>query len=203
MTQNKKTLAQYYRAQRRLLSDSQQQAAALAISQRIIHSPWFNSSKHIACYMASQHEMNSRQIIEYIWQHNKLCYLPILHPVKTRQMQFARYQRHTPLKNNRFNIAEPIGHEITFISPQHLDLVLVPLVAFDEQGNRLGMGAGYYDQYFAFRQKTQPPPLLVGLAHECQKASQLPSDPWDIKLDYIITDQQQYTIKRSQHHDIE
>ena len=66
----------------------------------------------------------------------------------------------------------------------------MPLVGFDEQGTRLGMGGGFYDRSFAFRRQRRhwTGPQLLGLAHGCQKVSQLPTAPWDIPLDGIASD---------------
>ena len=75
-----------------------------------------------------------------------------------------------------------------------LDLVLVPLVGFDPQGNRLGMGGGFYDRTFAYRgrRKHTSRPCLIGLAHECQRVEHLPCAGWDIPLDGVITDCRRY-----------
>ena len=77
--------------------------------------------------------------------------------------------------------------------PSLLSLVLLPLVAFDAKGNRMGMGGGYYDRAFEFKQKTLSYlPRLIGLAHELQKKEQLPTESWDIPLFAIFTDKKIY-----------
>jgi 5-formyltetrahydrofolate cyclo-ligase len=92
---------------------------------------------------------------------------------------------------NRFGILEPaaIG---TPMPAMKFDVVLVPLVAFDRTGNRLGMGAGFYDRAMAFRlnnPKTSRP-LLVGLAHHFQEVNSLNAQAWDVPLDVILTDRE-------------
>ena len=78
------------------------------------------------------------------------------------------------------------------MAPQDLDLVLVPLTAFDRSGRRLGMGGGYYDRSFAFLGEVVRPaqPLLVGIGYAFQEVATLPAQDWDIALDFIATDKE-------------
>ena len=82
------------------------------------------------------------------------------------------------------------------IQPEKLELVLVPLVAFDKQGNRLGMGSGYYDSTFAFLQNQKRPtkPYLLGLAYEWQCCDSTFTEAWDIKLDAVATENTIYVF---------
>jgi 5-formyltetrahydrofolate cyclo-ligase len=79
-----------------------------------------------------------------------------------------------------------------------LDVILMPLVAFDGQGNRLGMGAGYYDRTLAFlrHRRHWRKPRIIGLAYEFQRMPALPAEPWDVPLDGIITEAGFYKISR-------
>ena len=75
------------------------------------------------------------------------------------------------------------------LAPEALDLVLAPLVVFDPQRNRIGMGGGYYDRSFEFRKQAQrDAPILIGVAHELQKVDQLIAEDWDVRLDMVVTD---------------
>ena len=98
---------------------------------------------------------------------------------------------------NRYNILEPELKNAELIAAENLDLVLVPLVAFDLSGNRLGMGAGFYDTTFSFLNNIKRPskPYLLGLAYEWQKLATLEKENWDITLDAVITDQTFYDFK--------
>jgi 5-formyltetrahydrofolate cyclo-ligase len=99
---------------------------------------------------------------------------------------FSQYNPDTVLIPNRFGIPEPVA-----AAPQcaisDLDIIFIPLVAFDEEGHRLGMGAGYYDKTLAGLREQKTRPLLVGLAYELQKANHIPQDAWDISLDMVVT----------------
>ena len=101
------------------------------------------------------------------------------------------YAADSTLQRDYFGIPEPIVRPRYQLRARDLDCVLLPLVAFDAQGFRLGMGGGYYDSSFAFL--GQPPqrskPRLIGLAYGFQYIQQLPRDPWDITLDGVVTEQ--------------
>ncbi len=96
-----------------------------------------------------------------------------------------------PLKNGPYGIPEPVlGIKV---DPEDLDMVLVPLVAADLSGNRIGHGAGFYDKTFSFR-KSESDPYFVGLAHEFQIVPPLNPEPWDVPLDAIITEKTIYKM---------
>jgi 5-formyltetrahydrofolate cyclo-ligase len=121
----------------------------------------------------------------------KRCFLPILHPLKKNSLWFVEYTPDTRLKPNRFGILEPIRAGETLVPAWSLDLVLMPVVAFDHAANRLGMGLGYYDTTFGMlKNQTNPfsPPILLGLAYEFQCLSKLPTDSWDVSLAGVITE---------------
>jgi len=92
------------------------------------------------------------------------------------------------MSTNRFNITEPIDQSAT-VTAEQLDAVLVPLLGFDQMGNRLGMGGGFYDRSFEFRIKSATKtPVLIGVAYDFQQLDNLPAEPWDVPLDIIITE---------------
>ena len=113
--------------------------------------------------------------------------LPVLHPICKGHLLFLEYGPDTPLVKNRYNIDEPelACHNVM---PTHcIDVILMPLVGFDNKGNRLGMGGGYYDRTLAFTRFTQQRPILIGIAHDEQEVDSLPYASWDIPLDVIVT----------------
>ncbi len=164
--------------------------AAHAATQQFLESPLFNTSYRIACYLAHEEEFASQPMIQAICHAGKTCYLPVL-PTQNKEpgetLDFIAYQPGDNLRPNRYNILEPTGAEK--IPATELDLVLVPLVAFDLVGNRVGMGAGYYDRTFAFLLQEQiTKPFLFGLAYDMQQVDVLPWDAWDVPLDGVITE---------------
>lgn len=98
------------------------------------------------------------------------------------------------MRQNRFRIWEPLVRVRDWVDPMQLDLILVPLVAFDEFGNRIGMGGGYYDQSLGYlnNRKHWRRPRIIGVAHEFQRVDRVKTDRWDVQLDAIVTDQCYY-----------
>lgn len=186
MIEIKRQLRAQYRAARcRLTMEFRQEAAHLAL-QHLIDHPLFQSSDHIACYFAMKEEMNVDVVINAIWQTNKICYLPYLQA--DNSLGFAQYKSGDNLIKNRYGILEP-ENQTANLAPQQLDLVIAPLVAFDNKGHRLGAGGGYYDKTFAFKKKTQlRKPVILGFAYSAQQAEALPEEPWDVALDGVVTE---------------
>ena len=120
----------------------------------------------------------------------KHCYLPVLHPSLECQLWFVEYTPTAVLKPNRFGIPEPDHRQAIRIAPNLLDIVLLPLVGFDRQGGRLGMGGGFYDRTFAFHKGKRNKPYLLGMAHACQEVEALELADWDIPLFGVITDKE-------------
>lgn len=112
------------------------------------------------------------------------CYLPVVNP-HTRSMTFKRYRFGEHLRPNRFGILEP-GSKAPALAIEALDVVLMPLVGYDLQGNRLGMGGGFYDRAFARLRRRRP--LRIGLAHSLQQVARLERAPWDIPLHGVCTE---------------
>jgi 5-formyltetrahydrofolate cyclo-ligase len=189
-------------ARRSDLSKVIQQNAATKIVAIIKKLPVFKISKFIAVYSAFNNEVNLQSLICNIWQEQKWCYLPL---VEHDQMLFVQYEQGDKLIKNRFGILEPLFNVKKVIKPENLDLVIVPLVGFDENGNRLGTGGGYYDRTFAFKKQQcrevkgegYSKPCLLGVAYETQKLASLTSKDWDVSMDMVITERQVYSTTPS------
>lgn len=150
-------------------------------------------AQHIALYLGNDGEICPKALIFRYLKRKKKLFLPVLHPVKKNHMVFCPLTKSTRLKRNHFGILEPDFKRSTYMPPKLLSLVLLPLVAFDTKGNRMGMGGGYYDRAFEFKQSTsRTSPKLIGLAHELQKQETLQTAPWDIPLAAIVTDKEIY-----------
>jgi 5-formyltetrahydrofolate cyclo-ligase len=148
-------------------------------------------ARNVALYIANDGEINPEPIARQLWKMEKHCFLPVLRPDKRKDLWFVEYTPDALLTNNRFGIPEPDFRSQHRMSAQLLDVVLMPLVGFDRTGARLGMGGGFYDTTFAFKQKKQAgKPALIGLAHACQQVDSLATDSWDIPLFAIATDQE-------------
>jgi len=191
-------IRQLKRAQRRTLSTTAQQLHSQKLCENIIKDKNYRYSRHIGCYLANDGEIDPYLLIEHAWFSGKTVYLPVLSPLKN-QLYFAPYEINDPLTLNRYNIHEPVCHPSQWRTASQLDLLLLPLVAFDRYGNRMGMGGGFYDRTLAYLQNRRywKKPLLIGLAHEIQQVAQLCTNSWDIPLNYIITEKQAYKDKNN------
>jgi len=187
MSQNE--IRQQYRRKRRLLSAFEQNQHALLLAENISKFLQFKHHLRIGCYLACMGEIDLNPWINQNLKRHQI-YLPILHEQTKPTLRFGRLDENTQWKKNRFNITEPDAHAGNSLHARQLDLVFMPLVAFDRSGNRMGMGGGYYDRHLAFRRfrKFWLKPQLIGVAHSCQQHSQLNQQPWDVKLDGIITE---------------
>ncbi|MCK4608373.1 MAG: 5-formyltetrahydrofolate cyclo-ligase [Gammaproteobacteria bacterium] len=159
------------------------------ITDVVISYSEFKQSSNIAAYIAVNGELDPALILEHAAREHKNCYLPVL--TNKQDLMFAKYQPGDKLVNNRFNIPEPIHDNSPdkLIAPEQLDLVIVPLVAFDKNSNRIGMGCGYYDRTFAFRKQApdSSKPFLLGIAYGFQEQKEIIPEPWDVQLDNIIS----------------
>ena len=177
------------RQTRRALSSQQQIEAATGLWRQFRRSPLFFHSKRIGFYLAQDGEIDPVFLAAGLRFSSRELMLPCVDPLGVNRLQFAPCTNQTFLRPNRFGIPEPAQKKK--IKPISLDLVLLPLVAFDHSGNRLGMGGGFYDRTFAFRKNSKNlGPKLIGLAHGCQRVDSLQSTGRDIPLDGILTDQQ-------------
>jgi 5-formyltetrahydrofolate cyclo-ligase len=182
------------RARRRALTRSEQTRAARRLAAQVNASRLYRVSHRIALYLPNDGEIDPRLLIERIWSAHKRCYLPILSRLKHDRLWFAPYRPETALAPNRFGIPEPLVPARAWVRAAELDLILMPLVAFDGAGNRLGMGGGFYDKSLAFlrgRGRWHKPQLL-GLAHDFQRVERLATFDWDVPLQAVVTDRALY-----------
>lgn len=172
------------------------QQAAQQLLECVRLSKLFVNAQHIAAYSAYGGELDPLPLLQLASAQGKHIYLPILSVQAPQPLSFVAYRPGDPLVANRYNILEPLPSPDKIIQPQALDLVLAPVVGFDLQGNRLGMGAGYYDRTFAFLKTLKRPskPYLLGIAYEWQQLEKIVPASWDVPLDGIATEQHFYHI---------
>lgn len=185
----KQQLRTQLRERRCQLSPLLQSSYAERIARRLSLRAHFIRAKHIALYIAFEGEVSTLPILKMAFLQNKSCYIPVL---TKPSLGFVKIHPQSSMIKNRLGILEPTPKEMTtFIAPQALDLVLMPLVAFDKQGHRLGMGGGYYDFTFSFC-KWRTKPRLVGLAYDFQRISCVPHGELDLSLNEVITEKRLY-----------
>jgi len=186
------------RAERNRLTPAQQARAAQGLAVQLAGTRLFRVARRIALYLPNDGEIDPVPLMTRVWAMNKTCYLPILSRLKHDRLWFAPYEPDTALAPNRFGIPEPLVAPRTWLRAPDLDLILMPLVAFDARGNRLGMGGGFYDRSLAFlrHRGRWHKPHLVGLAHEVQHVEQLETFAWDVPLQAVATDRAVYHFQQ-------
>lgn len=192
---HKAALRREMRRHRRALDERERLSAAASVLGHLQRSRHWQRARRIGCYLANDGEVSLEQVIRHALDTGREVYLPVLADVPPGRLRFCAYARDTPMKKNRFGISEPDVSASGDINPAFLDLVLAPLVAFDADGRRLGMGGGFYDRTFAYlherRHWRQPP--LIGVAYAFQQTHDVPSDSWDVPLSGIVTDRGMFT----------
>lgn len=186
----KKSLRKTFRSRRQNLSTDTQVAASNHISKKLtaLLSIENQPTLNLAVYLANDGEPNLTSFIQTCWEHNHHCLVPILHPFTSGCAIFQRYETNTEMKHNKYGIWEPRLNCKQLVTVDKIDAIILPLVAFDDNKNRLGMGGGYYDKTLASTVKSGRKPKLIGVAHNEQRSdSPLPTEPWDITLDNIVT----------------
>ncbi len=172
-------IRQNFRAARRALSKETQREHASAVKNAVGDSFLIRQATVIGCYLASDGEVDLGPTIKLFWERKIATAVP---NVRADSMSFCAYTKDTDTAESRWGIREPIASST--IDSNDLGVVLVPLVAFTDQGQRLGRGRGYYDRMF----KSSPRPLLIGVAHEIQRARKLTTTESDVLLDGVVSE---------------
>ena len=180
------------RDRRRGLAAPERIAAAEQLALRLAALPFMPRSGFVAGYWATDGE-----IALHVWQLGlpagvDYC-LPVLH--ENGRLRFAAWRPGAPLVPNRFGIPEPDVDEDALLPGDAMGLVVMPLVGFDAAGQRLGMGAGWYDRTFAFRQGTCAAPWLVGAAFAAQQVDTLAAESWDVPMDALCTERDTFLFQ--------
>jgi 5-formyltetrahydrofolate cyclo-ligase len=179
-------LREYGRNARRSMSATQRLDASEKIAATVLRSPWFQRSRYIGCYLGTNVEVDTWPIIARAWETKKRVFAPVLE--KTFTMRFRELTSESALQSGQLGILEPIEGE--FFEPRNLDIVLTPLVAYDDENNRIGMGKGHFDRTFSFLKDRSHhfQPKLIGLAFACQKVEKIAPNPWDIRLFKVVSE---------------
>ncbi|SEN82063.1 MULTISPECIES: 5-formyltetrahydrofolate cyclo-ligase [unclassified Pseudomonas] len=187
-------LRRLLRQARRALTAAQQREAARGLYKQLAQHPLFRRARHIALYLPNDGEIDPRLLLRAAQRRGKATYLPVLSPWPQTKMVFQRIRPGEKLRPNRFRILEPRMNIARQRKVWTLDLVLLPLVGFDDAGGRLGMGGGFYDRSLGYlaRRKQWRKPTLLGLAHECQKVERLAQASWDVPLLGTVSDRYWY-----------
>jgi 5-formyltetrahydrofolate cyclo-ligase len=184
------------RATRRRLRDMRLAltAAARSAADRTIRATLeqlgvFRRDAHVALYLPMRGEVDLRPCLGVARRRGTRVYVPRIVSCRRRHMLFAPWTEGSAHRTNAFGIVEP-GSAAGARPAIGLDVVVLPVVGFDRHGNRLGMGAGYYDRALRHRlgRTGWRRPRLIGVAYACQQLPFIPASPWDVPLDLVVTE---------------
>ena len=186
MSVDLKKLRQQLQQQRKSVSGFEHQRAQQQVFQRLIRLKKFQQAHKVGIYLHAFGEVHTRQIIEYCFKQHKQVYLPMICTMN-QQLRWVKISQRQ-YRNQRFShhalgMQEPMASRGVHVS--HLDLLILPLLACDLLGTRIGMGGGFYDRTLQHWQQGGPYP--IGLAHDCQWVEHLPCELWDVPLPEIVT----------------
>lgn len=147
----------------------------------------------VAAYVAVRNEADLAPLIASALKLGCRVYLPRVVNLTAGRMEFLRYTGPKQLRRNALGLLEPVS-SAPRIAPRELDRVFMPLAAFDLQGHRLGTGGGFYDRRFAFvgSRRLWRKPRLIGVGYEMQRVPSVPTEPWDILMDAVMTERRLY-----------
>jgi 5-formyltetrahydrofolate cyclo-ligase len=187
-TPDKKSLRKQARAARAALPLDYRQLAVRRSLQHALRNGLFLKGKRWGFYLPMGEEFDVLPLLNQALHMGKDCYLPITAHRIAEPLRFARLDGRHELTHNRYGIIEPHTHRLT--NARWLDVMVLPLVAFDNAGRRLGMGGGYYDATLAYLRSRRRwrKPVLVGVAYACQELKKVPAEAWDVRLDMILTE---------------
>lgn len=179
---NKTQLRKKYKALRNAFSLEEIEEKSLAIANNLLSLPiWDKTYYHLFLSIIEQKEVNTEYVLQILFGKNKEVVLSKTHFPEIEMSHFLLTEN-TIIKKSNFNVPEPIdGIEVPV---NKIDIVFVPLLAYDKTGNRVGYGKGYYDAFLA---KCKPETIKIGLSFFPSEEIIFDTNPSDIKLDYCIT----------------
>ncbi|MBL0028989.1 MAG: 5-formyltetrahydrofolate cyclo-ligase [Rhodanobacteraceae bacterium] len=178
------------RERRMALSPAERIAAARGVGEQLEHLPEFLTDLRIGAYWAVRGELPLSHALPSLFRRGQIVFLPVLGA--DQRLRFAPWLPGQDLAANRYGIPEPEQNAANAVDPHALDVVLVPLLAFDRRGHRLGSGGGWYDRSFAFLADLPRPAhcVLVGVGYAFQEVPMLPVEAHDVRLDFIATERE-------------
>ncbi len=190
MQPDKQTIRDSLLRKRDALNDDKVAGDSTAIRQRLLVSDFYRRASCISCYVSVGNEVGTHDIIDHAVAEGKRVTVPLCR--KGRRLVHRQIGSIGDLSPSQFGLLEPTDPDLPKVDPSAIDLILVPGLAFDRSGNRIGFGAGYYDGFLS-----QTTGLKIALAYDFQILDTVPAEPHDVPLDAIITDSQIYHCQRS------
>jgi 5-formyltetrahydrofolate cyclo-ligase len=167
---------------------------SLEVTKKLFEHEWYLKATRVSLFLNMPGEIDTSLILKDIFHKQKKCFVPICSKDSMEMVELCSWDDFLGLKKNTWGIPEPLANEkrSNALDGRGLDLIIMPGLAFDLDGNRIGYGKGYYDRYlkrsFAHAdQHNLVPPVTIAIALSDQICEQVPTDPNDVKPMHIIT----------------
>lgn len=181
------------RQKRKALHEDEVAKCSELVRRVVLEHEFLKQNRCIASYHSFSGEIDTVEINKALRLAGHHMALPVIHPEEKGLMDFYSYEKPEDLILNRFKIPEPVVSAENLVQHHNLEVVIVPLVGFNEKGERLGMGGGYYDRML---KKISCECLTLGLAYDFQLIPEIKSQPWDMPLDEVITPTKHYIFNK-------
>jgi len=179
-------------AQRRVLSAETVRKSSEAIRSRIVGLPEYAEARVVHCYVsAKNNEVDTRRLISEALEEGKRIVVPVTN-VRQQRLDHSEIKHLDELEPSVFGLSEPKEETRRRIGIDEIELVIVPGLAFDPRGHRIGFGGGFYDRFLS---EVQAP--KIALAYSFQVLEAIEVDPHDVKMDKIVTDERIYDCTRT------
>ena len=165
---------------------------ALTLFNELFEKINFQEINIVSSFISINSEINTRELNNLIFIKNKILCLPVIEK-KNSHLIFKQFKSEENFVKGHMNISEPQNNN-KILNPE---LIFVPCLAFDNKGNRLGYGGGYYDRTFAYLKQINHRFISVAYAYEEQKLDYIPIDKFDFKVDYVITEKNLYIFNEN------
>lgn len=187
----KDPLRKHFRAIRDAIPSPRRQTAAQAIAAFVRGLPQWTNAKAVLLYASFGSEVATRPLLESAWSEGKTAGLPRM---ELRHLTVHQVAPDTLLAANRFGVPEP-GPDTPVLGPTDVALAVVPGLAFDRRGGRLGYGGGYYDRLLG----TVSHAFRVGVAYDVQVVGHLPTTHLDMPMDALVTESGVHVLPKRTH----
>lgn len=185
MAKEKEQLRRIMRAKRSLISGAERERLSHMACKRLLATPLWKDANAVALFVSLSEEISSRELLEQAFLDGKQLYLPKISPVEKGFMDFYECASLSDLKKRKFGLLEP---DASGKALSRVDLMIVPGLAFDRSGNRLGYGGGYYDRYLSL--KPQLHGCCLGFGYAFQILDSVPGEEYDYKMSLLCTEEE-------------
>lgn len=187
---NKKALRASIKQKRRALSIEYRQQASRKMQAELTRLPCYQAAEYIMLYMAMQDEVQLDELIVMVLKDGKKAVIPLV--TGAGLMEAVELSDMADLVPDKYGIKTVSEEKRRLIAPDKIDLIIVPGVAFDKAGHRLGMGGGFYDRFMLRASRA----VRAALAYDCQLLAAVPAEVHDLTVDYIITEKQNIALTK-------